>query len=387
MRFLVMVAKGLEQVVAGELRDLGVEVLELSPGLVAFKGRREDAWRANLHLRTARRVLLPFGTFEAPDADSLYEGVRSLPWADVLTPRHTFAVEASIKDSAFTHSGFVALKVKDAVADALRQKAGARPDVDRRDPDVGIVVHVKGRQCALSLDTSGGPLHKRGYRVKSVQAPLNETLAAGILLLAGYEGETPFADPFCGSGTLLIEAALIAARTPPGLIRVRPFGFQRWPDFEPKAWKAILEAARGGTRKPPYPIVGSDSDPKAVAASLANAKAAGVDRCIEARAAGLRSFQSSSPRGLIATNPPYGDHSGAGEDLKSLYRELGDLLKQRCAGWTACVLTGNPELAKFIGLRPQRKVRLYNGPTECRLLVFDLYEGTLKRKSGEGVRE
>lgn len=381
MRFLATVAKGLEPVVAEELRSLGLDVLEQSPGIVAFKGRRQDAWRANLHLRAARRVLQPLRSFEAPSAEALYEGAASIPWGDFLTPQHTFAVEASVKDSAFSHSGFVALKVKDAVADVLRQRAGARPDVDRRDPDVGIVVHVERGQCMLSLDTSGGPLHKRGYRVQSVRAPLNETLAAGILLLAGYDGETAFADPFCGSGTFLIEAALIATRTPPGLIRNKPFGFQRWPGFEPQDWKAMLEEARSGTRKAVHPILGSDRDARAVAAALANAKAAGMDGHVEARRADLRTFQPPSLRGLMAANPPYGDHAGGEEDLTSLYRELGDVLKRRCAGWTACVLTGDPALAKFIGLRPRRKVPLYNGPTECRLLMFELYEGTMKGKS------
>ena len=387
MRFLATVAKGLEQVVAEELRSLGLELLEQSPGLVAFKGRREDAWRANLHLRAARRVLQPFRTFEVPDAEALYEGARSIPWGDFLTPRHTFAVEASVKDSAFTHSGFVALKVKDAVADVLRQQAGSRPDVDRRDPDVGIVVHVESRKCTVSLDTSGGALHKRGYRAASVQAPLNETLAAGILLLAGYDGEMAFADPFCGSGTFLIEAALIATRTPPGLIRKKPFGFERWPGFEPEAWKAMLEEARSGTKKPAHPIFGSDRDARAISAALSNAKAAGQDRSVEAHRADLRTFQPPSPRGLIATNPPYGDHTGSEGDLTALYRELGDVFKQRCAGWTACVLSGNPALVKSIGLRPRRRIPLYNGPTECRLLVFELYEGTLKGKSGGEGRE
>jgi len=378
VRFLATVAKGLEEVVATELRHLGLEVLEQSPGLVGFKGRREDAWRACLHLRAARRVLLPLGSFEAPDTETLYESSRSLPWPDVLTPRHTFAVEASLRDSAFTHSGFVALKVKDAIADSMRARAGARPDVDRGNPDLHVMVHVQGKRADVSLDLSGGALHKRGYRVKEARAPLNETLAAGILLLAGYDGETSFADPFCGSGTFLVEAALIASRTAPGLLRKSPFGFQRWPGFHPAAWEKILEEANSCRRSPPLPVFGADRDRRAAEASLANARAAGVGEFVETRAAELWTFKPPSASGLIATNPPYGDHSGAGEDLAGLYRELGDVFKQRCAGWTACVLSGNPELSKKIGLRPRRKIPLYNGPMECRLLVFALYEGNRK---------
>jgi putative N6-adenine-specific DNA methylase len=350
---------------------------------VAFRGREEDAWRACLHLRAARRVLQPLGTFEAPDAGGLYAGARDLPWAEVLTPRHTFAVEASIRDSAFTHSGYVALKVKDAVADALRDRRGARPDVDRADPDVAVVVHLEGTRCSVSLDASGGPLHKRGYRVKSAHAPLNETLAAGILLLAGYDGTVPFADPFCGSGTLLIEAALIATRTPPGLLRRKPFGFQRWPGYDDRSFRRLVQEAEAKVTRPACRIEGSDRDKGAVAAAAANAAAAAMGAFIRVRPAPLGAFMAPGERGILATNPPYGDHSGAGEDLTALYRQLGDVLKQRCPGWQAFVLTGDPSLGKQIGLKPSRRIPLYNGPLECRLLVFDLYEGSRRERAGE----
>lgn len=382
MRFLATVSKGLEEVVAGELRDLGLSVLDSSPGLVAFKGKREDSWRACLHLRAARRVLWPVGAFEARDAEALYEGARALPWDDLLTSHHTFAVEASVRDSAFGHSGFVALKVKDAVADALREREGERPDVDRKDPDVNVVVHVGGSKCTVSLDASGGPLHKRGYRVRSVSAPLNETLAAGILLLAGYDGTEPLADPFCGSGTLLIEAALIATRTAPGLLRKRPFGFQRWPGFKPSAWSELVDEAASRVVVPACRIVGGDADRSAIAATHANAKAAGVASWVSAEASDARGFSPPGTRGLIATNPPYGDHSGAGQDVTGLYKTFGDALKQRCAGWRAFVLSGNPAIEKSIGLRPKKRIPLFNGPLPCKLLVFEVYEGTRRMKPG-----
>jgi putative N6-adenine-specific DNA methylase len=378
MRFLVTAAKGLEKTVADELRGLGLTVLDVSPGIVAFKGRREEAWRANLWLRAGRRVLLPIGSFQAGNAESLYEGARALPWTDVLSVDRTFAVEATAKNSPFNHSGFVALKVKDAVADAFRKRFNKRPDVDRRDPDVGIVVHVAGRTCTVSLDVSGGPLHKRGYRVKSVSAPLNETLAAGMLLMAGYDGRRPFADPFCGSGTILIEAALIASSKAPGLLRPVPFGFQRWPDFDERAWNKIRSEAERGVRRPRFPVFGTDRSKGAVVAATANAAAAGVDRWARVERHDVADFEPEGHEGLIVTNPPYGDHAGTDEDLASLYGSLGDVLKQRCRGWTACVLTGNPALGKCVGLHAKRKVRLFNGPMECRMLVYEMYEGSRK---------
>jgi putative N6-adenine-specific DNA methylase len=378
MRFLVTVSKGLEEAAAQELADLGLAVMGSSPGLVAFKGGREDAWRACLWLRTARRVLQPLGEFPAESAEALYEGARGLPWQEVMTPDHTFAVEASVRDSAFNHSGFVALKIKDAAADALREAFGRRADVDRSDPDVRVVAHISGNLCSVSLDLSGGPLHKRGYRNRSVAAPLNETLAAGILRLMGYDGSLPFADPFCGSGTLCIEAALMATHTAPGLLRKTPFGFQRWPGFDPRPWRQQLEEARKRQRRAPHSIMGSDIDREAVVAARENARAAGMKHEVTLEAQSLAAFLPPADSGLMVTNPPYGEHVGVGEDLPSLYGALGDILKRRCEGWTAGVLTGNPALGKCIGLHPKRKIALFNGPMPCKLMVFEIYPGSRK---------
>lgn len=380
MRFVATVGKGLEEVCAGELSALGLSVLDRTPGAVAFKGRLDDAWRACLWLRTARRVLRPLATFEASSAEALYEGAKAIPWEEFLTTRTTFAVTAKVSDSRFRHSGFVALKVKDAVADVLREKKGARPDVDREDPDAQLLVRISGRTCDVSLDLSGGPLHKRGYRTKSVAAPLNETLAAGMLLLLGYDGSVPFADPFCGSGTLLVEAALIATKTAPGLLRRSPFGFERCGGFVPRAWERLLEEARDARREPRASLLGSDADPAAVSAARANAEAAGVNRWIRVARRDARQFAPPGAPGLVLCNPPYGEHAGAGEDLESLYRGFGDALKRSCAGWTAGILTGNADLAKRVGLHPKRKVALYNGPMPVKLYVYELYEGTRKRE-------
>ena len=338
------------------------------------------AQRACLHLRAARRVLMPLGAFDAADADALYEGAAALPWHEVVDPDGTFAVEASIKDSAFHHSGFVALKVKDAVADCMRRRTGRRPDVDRKDPATRVVLHVNRGRAEVSVDLSGGPLHKRGYRERHVAAPLNETLAAGILLLLGYDGERPFADPFCGSGTFAVEAALIACRIPPGLLRGTPFGFERLPGFKRAPWKEALESARAGLREPPHAIAASDRDGSAVRAAEANAAAAGVQEAVKVKRQDALAF--APPRGaeggLVVSNLPYGDHAGEGEDLAAVYKGFGDALKANCAGWTAAILTGAPALAKTVGLHPARRVPLWNGPVECRLLVYELYKGSKK---------
>lgn len=380
MRFLATAAKGLEAVTAEEVRALGLRVLAVEPGAVAFTGREEDGWRACLSLRTARRILLPLGAFEAPTAEALYEGALALPWEERLDLSRTFAVEASVRDAPASHSGFAALKVKDAVADRLRRRLGGRPDVDRKDPDVSIRLKWHGVRAELSLDLSGGPLHKRGYRQKSVRAPLNETTAAGILLLLGYDGTSPFSDPFCGSGTFAVEAALVATRTPPGLLRDRPFGFERWPGFRPHRFARLKEEAASRVTRPAFRITASDRDASAVEAARLNARRAGMEPWVSLAVADARAWTAPGEGGILAANPPYGDHAGAGEDLASLYRDFGNALKRRGAGWTAGILCGDSALLKCIGLRPSRKIPLWNGPLECRLAVFRLVEGAFRTR-------
>jgi putative N6-adenine-specific DNA methylase len=377
LRFLVTVSKALEEVAACEMEKLGLAG-EIVPGVVSFEGTMEDAMRANLHLRTARRVLLELARYEVGSGDDLYEGARAVDWEPFLSLKGTFAVEASVRDTFTGHSGFVALKVKDAVADAFRSRCGERPNVDRDDPDLGIVVHLNGTRCTLSVDTSGGPLHKRGYRRRNVPGALNETLAAGIVLLSGYDGTGPICDPMCGSGTLLVEAALVATRTAPGLLRGAPFGFQRWPGFEEKPWKGLVEEALALATPPPAPIAGADADGVCVRAAETNLEAAGMKSFVKVRRKPIVEFTPVPGPGILVTNPPYGDHVGAGEDLALLYRDLGDMLKRRAPGYRAFVLCGNPALGKQVGLRPSQRRILYNGPAECRLLRFDIYEGSKK---------
>lgn len=377
MRFLVTVSKALEGVAQAEMAGLGLEPTVL-PGVLSVEGSMADAMRMNLHLRTARRVLLELARFPARSPEELYEGARSVDWKPFLTLKSTFAVEASVRDAFSGHSGFVALKVKDAVADACRDRMGGRPDVDREDPALRVVVHLQGQECILSVDTSGGPLHKRGYRKRSVAGALNETLAAGVVLLSGYDGKKTFCDPMCGSGTLLVEAALFATRTAPGLLRGAPFGFQRWPGFDRKGWESLVQEALALACPPEGEIFGADADGVCVRAAEANVEAAGMKGWIKVRRKAIADFVPPRGPGVMATNPPYGDHVGAGEALVPLYRELGDMLKRRAPGWRAFVLCGNTALGKQVGLRPSQRRILYNGPSECRLLRFDLYEGSRK---------
>lgn len=379
LNFTVLVAKGLEEVAVAELQGLGLEPDTPAAGSIIFQGPLAQGYRAAMHLRSARRVLLALGEYEADGAVSLYEGAKAVRWEEHFGPKTTFAVEASVRDSFTGHSGFAALKVKDAVADRCRTARGSRPDVDRHDPDMRIFLHLSGRRASLGLDLSG-PLHKRGYRVKPSGAALNETLAAGILLLLGYDGSVPFADPFCGSGTFAIEAALLASRTAPGLLGGRAFALERWPSFDARAWKRVLEEAMGLVRNPTQEIVCSDQDPSAVRAAHANLRAAGMLGCVRCVQADARAFAPERTGGLLVSNPPYGDHSGAGEDLGALYTAFGDTLKKNCAGWKVALLVGQPALAKRVGLRPARRIPLYNGPDEVRLLVYELYEGSKKAK-------
>ena len=381
MKFVITVSKGLEEVVASELRAIGMTRFSWSPGVVTADGGFRDICRANLHLRTARRVLWPVASFDVRSPDDLYDGARAADWRPFLAVERTFAVEASVWNSCIGHSGFAALKVKDAIADHFREKVGARPDVDREDPDLRVIAHIEGRHCTLSADSSGGPLHKRGYRQKPVVGALNETLAAGIVLLSGYDGSAAFCDPMCGSGTFLVEAALVAARVAPGLVRKKPFGFERWPLFERGAWLSERDAAESAVVKPANPIVGADISPAAVSATQANAKAVGVSSYMKIVRCPVQDFDPPQSPGVICANPPYGEHLGEGEDLVPLYKSIGDMLKRRAPGYRAFVLCGNVPLGKMVGLRPSRKIKLYNGPAECRLLCFDLWEGS-KRGGG-----
>lgn len=366
------VPRGAEEIAAAELRELGIAGAQVSRGGVAFAADRTGLYKANLWLRTASRVLVQLAVFPCTTPAELYGGVHALDWTRLITPAMTLAVDCSLRDSALTHSGFVALKTKDAIVDRIREACGSRPNVDTASPDVRINVHLHKNVCTVSLDSSGDPLDRRGYRLERNEAPLRETLAAAVVALTGWDGSTPLADPMCGSGTIPIEAALLAGRVAPGL--QRSFGFQRWLDYDERLWERLLSEAGDGIRRLPLGLVaGCDQDSRAIKLAARNAAKAGFEGQLHFFHAALDAFQPEGDRGVVIINPPYGKRLGDEEELRELYCQIGDIMKKRCRGWTGYVLTGNLELAKYIGLKASRRHVLFNGAIECRLLKYDLY--------------
>ena len=372
-RYFATCGRGIEPVLADELRALGASDVRPGRGGVHFAGDRALLYQANLWLRTAVRVLWPILETHVESPDELYDAVRSLDWSRWLTPEHTLAVDCNVRDSRITHSKYAALRVKDAICDQFVERVGRRPSVDVETPMVGLNLHVYKDEATLSLDSSGQSLHKRGYRPIQTKAPLNEALAAALVLLTGWRGERPFADPLCGSGTLPIEAAWMALRRPPGLTR-RRFGFMGWMDYNVSLWTDLRDEARRGVgRELPATITGSDVRSDAVSFAINNARAAGIGHLLRFTKADVRDFRPpEGPPGVLVCNPPYGERIGEERELRWLYRLLGEVFSAHCRGWTAFVFTGNRLLAEAIGLAPAAQVPLFNGKIPCRLLRFDL---------------
>lgn len=369
-QFFATCARGLEPVLAKELRDLGG--LDVTPGRggVHFKGDLALLYQANLWLRTAIRVLRPILEAAVTTPEELYDAIQTVDWQRYLTPEHTLAVDCNVRDSRITHSKYAALKTKDAICDQFIAKCGKRPSVNVDEPMVGLNLHIYQDQAVLSLDSSGESLHKRGYRPILTKAPLNEALAAALVLLTGWTAETPFVDPMCGSGTLCIEAAWIALKRPPGLTR-RRFGFMGWMDFDVAMWTELRDHARRRVKKHlRAPIFGSDLRKDAVAFARTNARAAGIGNLLPFDVKDIKDFQPPpGPPGTILCNPPYGERLGEEKELESLYRLIGAMIG-RCPGWKAFVFTGNARLARQIGLKPIEQVHLFNGKIPCRLLEY-----------------
>jgi putative N6-adenine-specific DNA methylase len=372
-RYFATCARGIEPILARELHDLKAADVAPGRGGVHFAGDKALLYLANLWLRTAIRVLRPILETPVTTPEELYDAVRTVAWSRYLTPNHTLAVDCNVRDSQITHSRYAALKTKDAICDQFVERVGRRPSVDVAEPMVGLNLHIYRDQAVLSLDSSGESLHKRGYRPILTKAPLNEALAAALVLLSGWQGDTAFADPLCGSGTLPIEATWLALRRPPGLTR-RRFGFQGWLDFDIGLWTRVRDEARRQVRKRlPAPIVGSDARRDAVTFARTNARAAGIGHLIHFEVKDVRDFRPpAGPPGTLLCNPPYGERIGEENELRELYRTLGAVFQERCRGWTAYLFTGNAALAKQIGLAPAEAVPLFNGKIPCRLLRFDL---------------
>ncbi|MGE3803630.1 MAG: class I SAM-dependent RNA methyltransferase [Gemmataceae bacterium] len=371
IRYFATCGRGIEAVLADELSRLGAAAIEPARGGVHFAGDRALLYRANLWLRTAIRVLQPILEVDVASYDELYDAVQTLDWAELLTPDQTLAVDCNVRDSQITHSKYAALKTKDAVCDQFVARQGRRPSVDVERPMVGLNLHIYRDHAVLSLDSSGDSLHKRGYRPIQTRAPLNEALAASLILSTGWRGDASFVDPLCGSGTLPIEAAWIALERPPGLTR-KHFGFMGWIDYDVRLWTDLRDQARRAVKSAlPKPIVGSDQRRDAIELADRNARAAGIGHLLNFRVEDLRRFTPAGAPGLLLCNPPYGERIGEEKELRSLYRFLGELF-QRAPGWTCCVFTGNNNLAREIGLKPAATTSFFNGKIPCQLLRFEM---------------
>lgn len=371
--FFATCAPGLEAVLHEELRALRMARVERQNAGVHFEGRIEDAWRANLWLRSAVRVLWRLARFQAADESELYAGCAAFDWCRLLRPGHTFAVSAHARESSLEHTLFVAQRVKDAVVDQLRARTGARPDVDREQPDLRVHVHLFRDRCTLLADTSGESLHKRGWRRFQGRAPLAETLAAAMLQLSGWDRRSPLLDPFCGSGTLLVEGAWLASGRAPGLLRER-YAFEELPGFDARAWSALREEARAAAHTPRKLILrGSDADARVLEGAAANLEAAGVAQLVQLEEARAEDFD---PRpgwnAFVLTNPPYGERIGDKSELAGVYQAFGRRLRERCAGYRLALLAGDGALARELGIAVRESLPLRNGALDCRLLLAEL---------------
>ncbi len=376
--------QGLEQVLARELRELGAGNVRPGYRMVSFTGDQEMMYRANFCLRTAVRILKPIKHFVAKDADDVYAAVRSIDWSRYLDLSTTFSVDSVVNSEEFRHSKFVAYKVKDAIVDYFRETTGKRPNISISNPDMKLNIHISEENCTLSLDSSGDSLHLRGYRTASVEAPINEVLAAGLLKLAGWNGETDFIDPFCGSGTLLVEAALMARNIYPGVFR-KAFGFEKWKDFDRDLLDRIYNDD-SAEREFQHKIYGYDLNQRAVEAALANAKNAGVADCIIVERRDIQSFKhATKDKALMVTNPPYGERLVT-PDLLGIYRTLGERLKHEFLDNDAWVISSRAECFDEIGLKASVSIPLYNGSLECDFRKYQIFAGRLDEyRAGGGT--
>ena len=372
-QYFATVAHGLESIAAQELERLGAKEISTDFSGVHFAGDKALLYRVNLWARTLFRVLVPIREVNCDNAEQLYKGVQSINWDDYLTPDRTLAVNCTGGNAKLNHTHFTALQIKNAIVDRQQKKFGSRSNVELDNPDLLVNAHIYQNRCVLSLDSSGSSLHRRGYRPAMGLAPLKETLAAALLVMAEWEPNLPFLDPLCGSGILPIEAALKGLNIAPGLYR-KSFGFHYWQDFDRSLWQRLVQEARQSQLAELLaPIFGSDGDKKIIEQGTSNLKFCGLENKINLVHKDLLYIESPADTGVIICNPPYGKRIGNTEELGQLYKLLGDVFKQRFKGWKAYVLTGNKELAKKIGLKTSRRFPVNNGGLECTLLKYELY--------------
>ncbi len=377
---------GLEELLGRELLNLGAREVTPLKRAVSFKGDLGFIYKANFCLRTAIRILVPVKTFEVQNEDQLYEGIKAMQWEELMDPSKTLAIDSSVNSPHFNHTLYVAQKSKDAITDRFRERTGGRPSVDLADPDLRINIHISGTSCIVSIDSSGESLHKRGYRREINIAPLNEVLAAGMVLHSGWDKRTNFIDPMCGSGTLSTEAAMYSANIPPGFFRTggiekqkEAFAFMRWKDHDKELWQKIFEGSVSKINNNAPLITASDVSESVLKKAKKNFQAAKVDDMIRSKYIAFQKLEKPEGTGTIILNPPYGERMDK-DDILKLYKEIGDTLKKNWSGYTAWILTANMEAVNEIGLRATRRIALFNGSLECKFLKFDLYSGSKKIK-------
>ena len=367
---------GLEETLADELTLLGAKDVKVITRVVSFSGDNKLLYEANLWCRTALRILKPLYAFPASTNDQLYQNIFNYPWEEIFQVDNTIAIDSVVNDSSFTHSHFVSQKVKDAIADRFRSKTGTRPSVDIENPDIRINIHIYRDVCDVSLDSSGESLHKRGYRVAGGLAPLSEVLAAGLVLLSGWDKQRNFIDPMCGSGTILIEAALIALNIAPGSFK-KSFSFMNWKDYDASLWQQIKTAAIEKQKINDVYISGSDIEARVIRNARGNVIAANLQKNINLLVGPFDTFKPPAGGGVMIINPPYGERLEQ-EDIVAFYKSIGDSLKKNFAGYDAWIISSDMNALKFIGLKPTRKIPIFNGPLECRFMKFSVYAGSKK---------
>jgi putative N6-adenine-specific DNA methylase len=368
--------RGLENVLASEITKLGGEKVEILNRAVRYFGNKELIYRSNLYLRTALRILVPVLNSQLANQDDLYDKVREFEWEKHIQLGNTFAVDTVLNSQIFTHSHYVSLRVKDAIVDRFRDKFRRRPSVNSENPDIAISVHLSGNELIISVDTSGESLHRRGYRMEEVKAPINEVLAAGMILIAGWDLQTDFYDPMCGSGTFGIEAAMMARKIPPGVFR-KKFSFENSPDFEPQLWTDIFDDIQEEDWK--GTILASDISEKAIRMAARNAKLASVIKNIDYKEIAFENYPRINNKGLAIINPPYGERMVKTE-MNSFYQMIGNVMKKSFSGADVWIISSNSEAFKNIGLKPTDKYKLFNGQLECSYNKYEIYEGSKKFK-------
>lgn len=376
---------GLEDILAEELASIGATDIKTGNRAVTFSGNKEVLYKANLCLRTALKILVPIATFRARDEDRLYAQIKKLNWNEYLKLEDTFLVNSVVHSKLFNHSHYVSLKTKDAIVDQFREQHDARPSIDKDDPQLTINVHCREDMFTISLDSSGDSLHKRGYRVEETAAPISEVLAAGMILLTGWDKKSTFVDPMCGSGTIAIEAALMARNIPPGIFR-KGFGFQNWQDFKPELWDKVVSEAKAAIL-PSFdkPIVyANEISGRVIGKARANIGTAGLLEDIQITVDDFIHMDAPPSPGTLVVNPPYGERLKT-QEIKNLYSAIGDTFKGNYAGYNCWLLSSNMDALKVVGLRPSRKIPLYNGKLECKFAKYEIYEGSKKAPKPEDI--